>query len=63
MNDQDIEYKRAYTAGAVIYQDHCQNCHGNNGEGLSALNAPANRLCLSETEARHQLACILKYRA
>ena len=60
MNDQDIEYKRAYTAGAVIYQEHCQNCHGNTGEGLSALMPPlTDSVYLKQNKA--QLACILKY--
>ncbi|MBS1501646.1 MAG: cytochrome c [Bacteroidetes bacterium] len=35
-----IEYKRYYSNGSVIYQQHCQNCHGANGEGLSALIPP-----------------------
>lgn len=60
INDQDIEYKRAYTAGAVIYQEHCQNCHGNNGEGLSALMPPlTDSDYLKQNKA--QLACILKF--
>ncbi len=60
MNDEDIEYKRAYTAGAVIYQYHCQNCHGNTGEGLSALMPPlTDSVYLKQNKA--QLACILKY--
>lgn len=60
MNDEDIEYKRAYTAGAVVYQNHCQNCHGTTGEGLSALMPPlTDSVYLKQNKA--QLACILKY--
>lgn len=60
INDEDIEYKRAYTAGAVIYQQHCQNCHGNTGEGLSALMPPlTDSVYLKQNTS--QLACILKY--
>ncbi|WCT14992.1 c-type cytochrome [Mucilaginibacter jinjuensis] len=60
MNDEDIEYKRAFTAGAVVYQNHCQNCHGNTGEGLSALMPPlTDSVYLKQNKA--QLACILKY--
>jgi len=60
INDQDIEYKRAYTAGALVYQNHCQNCHGNTGEGLSALMPPlTDSVYLKQNKA--QLACILKY--
>jgi len=60
INDQDIEFKRAYTAGAVVYQSHCQNCHGSNGEGLSALMPPlTDSVYLKQNKT--QLPCILKY--
>ena len=39
-NEEDLEFKRYYSSGALIYQSHCQNCHGDNGEGLSALIPP-----------------------
>ncbi len=39
-SDSTIEFKRYYSAGALVYQSHCQNCHGMNGEGLAALIPP-----------------------
>lgn len=39
-NEGSIEFKRYYSSGALMYQSHCQNCHGANGEGLSALIPP-----------------------
>ncbi|HEY9002629.1 MAG TPA: cytochrome c [Mucilaginibacter sp.] len=36
-SDENLEFKRYYSSGALVYQQHCQNCHGTNGEGLSAL--------------------------
>ncbi len=39
-NDESLEFKRYYSSGALVYQQHCQNCHGTNGEGLSALIPP-----------------------
>lgn len=39
-SDESIEFKRYYSSGALVYQNHCQNCHGKNGEGLSALIPP-----------------------
>ncbi|MEO6500142.1 MAG: cytochrome c [Mucilaginibacter sp.] len=39
-SDEQIEYMRYYTGGQAIYQANCQNCHGKNGEGLSALMPP-----------------------
>jgi mono/diheme cytochrome c family protein len=39
-SDENIEFKRYYSSGALVYQTHCQNCHGEKGEGLSALIPP-----------------------
>jgi len=39
-NEQQIEFNRYYSAGAAVYQAHCQNCHGDNGQGLAALIPP-----------------------
>lgn len=39
-SDQQIEFKRYYTTGKIIYEQRCQNCHGRNGEGLSSLIPP-----------------------
>jgi mono/diheme cytochrome c family protein len=39
-SEENIEFKRYYASGAIVYQNHCQNCHGNAGEGLSALIPP-----------------------
>lgn len=39
-SDGNLEFKRYYSSGALVYQQHCQNCHGTNGEGLSALIPP-----------------------
>jgi mono/diheme cytochrome c family protein len=39
-SDENIEFKRYYSSGALVYQSHCQNCHGVKGEGLSALIPP-----------------------
>lgn len=39
-SDESLEFKRYYSSGALVYQQHCQNCHGVNGEGLSALIPP-----------------------
>jgi len=39
-SDASIEYTRYYTAGALVYQQHCQSCHGDEGQGLNALIPP-----------------------
>jgi len=35
-----LEFDRYYSEGSVIYQTHCQNCHGGHGEGLNGLIPP-----------------------
>jgi len=39
-SDEQLEFDRYYSAGSLIYQTHCQNCHGANGEGLQGLMPP-----------------------
>jgi len=55
-NEQSIEFKRYYSEGAMVYQTRCQNCHGADGDGLSALIPPINdSLYLKNNKA--SLAC------
>jgi mono/diheme cytochrome c family protein len=59
-NETTLEFKRYYSVGAVVYQTHCQNCHGVNGEGLAALVPPlSDSLYLKKN--RTALACSIKY--
>ncbi len=39
-NEQQVDYNRYYSAGAEVFQSHCQNCHGDKGQGLAALIPP-----------------------
>lgn len=39
-NGKGIEFERYYTAGSVVFQNNCQNCHGADGAGLGALIPP-----------------------
>jgi mono/diheme cytochrome c family protein len=58
-NEESIEFRRYYSSGALVYQSHCQNCHGENGEGLSALIPPLNDSAyLRKNKAA--LACSIK---
>jgi mono/diheme cytochrome c family protein len=58
-SDGSIEFKQYYSAGSLVYQSHCQNCHGDKGEGLAALIPP-----LTDTSSlkRYQtkLPCIIQ---
>ena len=58
-NEHSIEFKRYYSQGAEVYQTHCQNCHGANGQGLSALIPPLNdSVYLKNNKAA--LACYIR---
>ncbi len=59
-NEQSVEFNRYYSLGSVVYQTHCQNCHGKNGEGLQGLIPPlTDSVYLKNNE--NQLACSIKY--
>lgn len=59
-SDEQLEFKRYYSAGSLVYQSHCQNCHGTNGEGLQGLMPPlTDSVFLKINKAR--LACFVKY--
>ncbi len=58
-SEQNIEFKRYYSSGALVYQAHCQNCHGNNGEGLSALIPPLTDSLYLKSN-KNQLACYIQ---
>ncbi len=58
-SDEKIEFNRYYSAGSVIYQTKCQNCHGAHGEGLAALIPPLTDQAYLKTN-RATLACFVK---
>jgi mono/diheme cytochrome c family protein len=39
-SEDSLEFARYYSTGSILYQSHCQNCHGQRGEGLQALIPP-----------------------
>jgi len=59
-SDESIEFKRYYSAGSLVYQTHCQNCHGAKGEGLSALIPPLTDTTYIKENLK-SLACNIKY--
>jgi mono/diheme cytochrome c family protein len=59
-SNEDLEFKRYYSSGMLIYQNKCQNCHGEKGEGLSALIPPLTDSVYLKAN-RGNLACIVKY--
>ena len=58
-SETQLEFKRYYSAGSLVYQTKCQNCHGAKGEGLAALIPPlTDQDYLSKNKAL--LACFVK---
>jgi len=58
-NGKGIEFNRYYSAGNVVYQAHCQNCHGTKGEGLKGLIPPLTDSAWFKNN-KATLACSLK---
>ena len=55
----EIEFAAYKSNGKDIYVKYCQNCHGENGEGLGELAPPlTDSLFLKEN--KQQLACFIK---
>ena len=59
-NEQSIEFKRYYSEGAIVYQEHCQNCHAADGDGLSALIPPLNDSLYLKSN-KSSLACYINF--
>jgi len=59
-SDEQIEFQRYYSSGSLVYQTHCQNCHGVHGEGLLGLIPPLTDSVFLKTN-RKALACMVKH--
>ncbi|MEZ2336637.1 cytochrome c [Mucilaginibacter sp. RCC_168] len=58
-SDEQVEFNRYYSGGSVLYLAHCQNCHGEKGEGLQSLIPPLTDSVFLK-QNRLSLACYLK---
>lgn len=59
-NEKQLEFDRYYSAGSLVYQQHCQNCHGAKGEGLQSLIPPLTDSVYLKNK-RNSLACFVKF--
>jgi mono/diheme cytochrome c family protein len=58
-NQESIDLQNYLSSGKDIYKAKCQNCHGENGEGLGQLAPPlTDSVFLKNNKTR--LACIIK---
>lgn len=59
-SEEQVEFQRYYSAGSLVYETSCQNCHGAKGEGLQALIPPlTDSIYLKNNIA--SLGCSIKY--
>ncbi|MFD2164235.1 c-type cytochrome [Paradesertivirga mongoliensis] len=58
-SEQELNYARYYMNGKEIYEGHCQNCHGDSGQGLAQLYPPLTDTSYLKTN-KSELACIIK---
>jgi mono/diheme cytochrome c family protein len=58
-NDEQVEFNRYYSNGSVVYQSHCQNCHGAKGEGLQELIPPLTDSAYLKSN-KNMLSCFIK---
>jgi len=58
-SEQAIEFDRYYSSGMGVYQTHCLNCHGAEGQGLAQLIPPLTDTVLLKKN-KNSLPCIIK---
>jgi mono/diheme cytochrome c family protein len=59
-SDKQLEFDHYFSNGRSLYQDHCQNCHGQHGEGLKDLIPPlTDSIFLKNNTAA--LPCSIKF--
>jgi len=59
-SQDQLSYARYYTNGKMLYDQHCQNCHNANGNGLGKLIPPlTDSIFLKKNKSL--LACIIRH--
>ncbi len=59
-SEVDIKTAQYAVNGQKVYITHCQNCHGEKGEGLGTLYPPLTDTTFLQVNS-HKLACIIKH--
>ncbi|MBW4891860.1 cytochrome c [Mucilaginibacter sp. HMF5004] len=58
-SEGDQLFDRYYTSGSLLYKQHCENCHGVNGDGLASL-IPSFKDSVYLKNNINKLACIVR---
>jgi len=59
-SEEELTYERYYVNGKGVYETHCENCHGKEGQGLVGLIPPLTDTIFLK-QNRNRLVCIVKY--
>jgi mono/diheme cytochrome c family protein len=59
-SEEQLNYARYYVNGKNLYEQHCQNCHSSDGQGLGELY-PALTDTVFLKSNKNRLACFIKY--
>lgn len=59
-SEEELAYGRYYVNGKGVYETHCENCHGKEGQGLGGLIPPLTDTTYLK-QNRNRLACFIKY--
>ena len=57
---EELDKARYYINGKTLYETHCRNCHGHQGEGLGRLYPPLTDTVFMLAH-QSQLACLIRY--
>jgi len=58
-SQEDIDLQNYMSSGRDIYKTRCQNCHGENGEGLGQLAPPLTDTVFLKAN-KNRLACLIR---
>lgn len=58
-NSEEITFGKYLSNGKDLYEAHCQNCHGKQGEGLGELAPPLTDTVFLKVH-KDEIACIIK---
>lgn len=59
-SEEEITYARYYVNGKGVYENHCQSCHGKDGNGLKDLYPPLTDTTFLKVN-KDKIACWIKF--
>lgn len=59
-NEKELAYGRYFANGNILYENHCQNCHSKNGEGLGLLIPPLTDTLFLKANKK-ELGCYIRF--